>query len=165
MHAVVDELGSVDAVLLLEVGVEPGLDVVDNGLPATRMVRANTHFRIAPENPPLVVVDKVAETGRVDDSQLETHPVLFDLCRNFSKAADGSPSGSAQMMQRLEPSLTCAGTLNLNRLAAVLSRLRDRLGAVQLGLEEGVDERGLAEAGLAWECQRGCSEKGWNVTE
>jgi hypothetical protein len=36
VHAVVDQLGPVDAVLLLEVRVEPGLDVVDNGLPAIR---------------------------------------------------------------------------------------------------------------------------------
>lgn len=41
VDAVVDELGPVDAVLLLEVGVESGLDVVDNGLPATRTVRTN----------------------------------------------------------------------------------------------------------------------------
>jgi hypothetical protein len=39
VHAVVDELGAIDAVLLLEVGVESGLDVVDNGLPAIRTVR------------------------------------------------------------------------------------------------------------------------------
>lgn len=53
-------------------------------------------------------------------------------------------------MHRPDLLLTCAGALNLDGLAAILPRLRDRLGAVQLGLEEGVDERGLAEAGLAW---------------
>ena len=36
VNPVVDELDSVDPVLLLEVSVEPSFDVVDDGLPAMR---------------------------------------------------------------------------------------------------------------------------------
>lgn len=40
MNPVVDHLGAVDAVLLLEVGVEAGLDIVENRLPSiARVIR------------------------------------------------------------------------------------------------------------------------------
>jgi hypothetical protein len=38
VNAVVDHLGSIDAVLLLKVGVEAGLDVVDYRLPAVARI-------------------------------------------------------------------------------------------------------------------------------
>lgn len=43
-----------------------------------------TTRRVTQLDQPLVVVDKVAETGRVNDSQLESYPVLLDLCRSIS---------------------------------------------------------------------------------
>ena len=61
MDAVVDELVAVDAVLLLEIGVEASLDVVQDRLPAGR------------------VVDKVSEARCVDDSQLQADSALLNV--------------------------------------------------------------------------------------
>lgn len=61
MDTVVDELGPVHPVLLLEVGVKARLDVVDNRLPA------------------IIVVDKVTEARRVNDSEAESHATLLDV--------------------------------------------------------------------------------------
>ena len=50
VNTIVHHLLPVDAVLLLEISIETGFDVLDDGLPA------------------LVVVDKVTESWGVDDS-------------------------------------------------------------------------------------------------
>lgn len=63
MDTVVDHLLSVDPVLLLEVGIEPSLDVLHNWLPA------------------LIVVHKVTETGGIHNSQAETNTALLDIWR------------------------------------------------------------------------------------
>lgn len=61
MDTVVDELGPVHPVLLLEVGVEARLNVVHDGLPA------------------VVVVDEVTKARRVNDSEAESHAALLDV--------------------------------------------------------------------------------------
>lgn len=61
---VVDELVSIDPVLLVEVGIETSLDVVEDRLPALR------------------VVDEVAKPGCIDDGELEPDTGLFDVCRD-----------------------------------------------------------------------------------
>jgi hypothetical protein len=58
----VGHLETVHTVLLLEVEVIARLNVVEDGLPA------------------LLVVDEVAETGRVDNGKLEANTVLLDVC-------------------------------------------------------------------------------------
>lgn len=62
VYAVVDELAAIDTALLVEVGVEAGLDVVEYRLPC------------------LAVVDKVAKARSVDDSQFQPDSALLDVC-------------------------------------------------------------------------------------
>lgn len=77
VYTVVDNLESVDAVFLLEVRVKPGLDVVDNGLPARPKSGENPSGW---ENSgPLVVVDKVTKARGVDDGQVKPDAVLLDV--------------------------------------------------------------------------------------
>lgn len=89
VDAVVDHLGPVDAVLLLEVGVEPRLDVVKNRLPSVRTASAlNPRTLGGKQHAPVLVVDEVSVTRRVHHSQAKPHTVLLDICsfRNRSLA-------------------------------------------------------------------------------
>ena len=105
VHAVVDDVHPVDLVLGVEVGVEALVDVVDDGPPR------------------LVVVDEIAEAGRVDDGQPQPHAVLLDV------GADG---------------------LDRDGLGDDLgARALLRLGRVQRRVEESVDEGRFSETGLA----------------
>jgi hypothetical protein len=61
VDAVVHDVHAVDLVLGVEVGVEPLLDVLDNGVPR------------------LIVVDEVAKAGCVNNGQSQTNAVLFDV--------------------------------------------------------------------------------------
>lgn len=61
MDSIVGQLGSVDSVLLLEVGIESSLDVLDDGLPA------------------VVVVDEISVTWSVDDGETKTDAILLDV--------------------------------------------------------------------------------------
>lgn len=63
MDTVVDHLLSVDPVLLLEVGIEPSLNVLHDWLPA------------------LIVVHKVTKTGGIHNGQAETNTALLDVWR------------------------------------------------------------------------------------
>ena len=47
--------------------------------------------------------------------------------------------------------LTSTGGFNLYRPASICAWRWDLLGMVELGLEEGIDQGGFAETGLAWE--------------
>lgn len=62
VHTVVNNVHAVDLVLGVEVGIEPLLDVLDNGTPR------------------VVVVDEVSESGGVNDGQTQTDAVLLDVC-------------------------------------------------------------------------------------
>lgn len=102
---VVDNVHPVDLVLGIEVGIEALLNVVHNGTPR------------------LVVVDKVAEAGSVDNGQAKAHASLLNV------GADG---------------------LDGDRLGNdVKARALALLGGVQGGVEERVDKRRLSEARLA----------------
>jgi hypothetical protein len=61
VDAVVYDVHAVDLVLRLEVGVETLLNVLDNGVPR------------------FIVVDEVAESGRVNNSQPQTDTVLLNV--------------------------------------------------------------------------------------
>lgn len=61
MNAVVHHLLAVDSVLLFEIRVETSLDVLDNRLPA------------------VVIVNKVAEPGRINNSEAQPHTVFLDV--------------------------------------------------------------------------------------
>lgn len=152
MDAAVGHARAVDAVFLLEVGVVPGLDVVDDRLPAvsrgrkgeregkTSSGRQLTGPELLPpeqgeepgEHPhaPLVVVDKVAKAGRVDDGEPKPDAVLLNV---GARALDGDGAGE------LGPGLGV------------------HLGRPDRRREERVDQGRLAEAGLAW---RGGGEVG-----
>jgi len=111
MNAVVNNVHPVDLVLSIQVSVEALLDVVGNWTPR------------------LIVVDKVTETGRVDDGQSETDTGLLDIC------ADG---------------------LNGDSLGEdVEARPLTLLGRVQRGVEQCVDQGRLSEPRLAW-CEECC---------
>ena len=77
--------------------------------------------------PAVLAVDRVAEAGRVDDRQPQLHPPLLDVERLL---------------------------LDAGRLLDPLLDRRHRPLGVQLGQEERVDERRLAEAGFAAHHQR-----------
>ena len=86
MDTVVDDLLAVDATLLLEVRIESRLDVVEDGLPATQMAQleplSRSHKRPVHADVPLIVVDEVTKTGGINNSQAESHTVLFDIFGN-----------------------------------------------------------------------------------
>lgn len=61
VDAVVDHLLSVDPVLLLEVGIEAGFNVLHDRLPA------------------LIVVHEITETGGIHNGEAETNSALLDV--------------------------------------------------------------------------------------
>lgn len=61
VNAVVDNVAAVNLVLSLKVGIETLLDVLDNRAPR------------------VVVVDKVTETGGINNAQAEADTVLLDI--------------------------------------------------------------------------------------
>ena len=104
VDAVVDNVHTIDVVLGIQVSIETLLNVVDNGAPR------------------LVVVDKVAESRSVDDSQAKTDTGLLDIC---------------------------ADRLNGDSLGNdVQTRALALLGRVQRSVEESVDKGRLAQTGF-----------------
>lgn len=95
MDSVVRDFLAVELVLLREVRVEAGLDVIEDRLPA------------------FIVVDKVAETGGVDDGEAESDAIFLNV---GTDALDG------------------------DRLGPFRAWGEDLLWGVERGIEEGVDE-------------------------
>ena len=62
VNSVVNDVHSVDLVLGIQVGIEALLDVVYNWSPG------------------LIVVDKVTESGGINNSQTQTNTVLLNIC-------------------------------------------------------------------------------------
>lgn len=89
VNAVVNDFLAVDPVFLLEVGVEAGLDVVHNRLPAGRE-RVSWVLQHRKKCIPVVVVDKVTEPGSVDDSQTKPDTVFLDVCRRHERQTEVS---------------------------------------------------------------------------
>ena len=83
---VVDDLLAVEAALLLKVGIESRLDVLEDRPPAAQIKRLEPlspyKRRRGVTNAPLIVVDKVTETRGVDNCQAESHTVLFNIFGN-----------------------------------------------------------------------------------
>jgi hypothetical protein len=117
--------------------VTSGLDEVDAGVDA---VVDNVHavhlvlgIQVGVETlldvlgdwaPGVVVVDKVTETRSVDNGQAQADAVFLDIC---------------------------ADCLDVDGLGSeVEGRLLALLGRVKGGVEKGVDQGGLSEAGLTW---------------
>lgn len=65
MDTVVDDFGSVHAILLLEIRVEPRLNVLDNGFPARRGI-SRVKIWCHAYKLPVIVVDKITETGSIN---------------------------------------------------------------------------------------------------
>lgn len=83
MNSVVHELLSVDSVLLLEVGVESCLDVLDNGLPAgmVKRIQLGVYFEwILWFDLPIVVVNEITETRSINNSESQSDAVLLNIC-------------------------------------------------------------------------------------
>jgi hypothetical protein len=104
VDTIVDNFLTVDAVLLLEVGIEPRLDVLEDGLPATQMARSEPPSPVptasTPVDTPLIVVDKVTETGGIDDSQAESHTGLLNVCGNKKSRVRMQTGGSRRRGRR-----------------------------------------------------------------
>ena len=101
VDAVVDNVHAVDLVLGVQVCIEALLDVLNDWAPG------------------VIVVDKVSETGSVNDSQAQANSVLLDV------SADG---------------------LNVDGLGCeVERRLLALLRGVERGVEQGVDQSGLSK--------------------
>lgn len=106
MDAVVHNVLAVDPVLSLQIGVKALLNVLDDW------------------SPRVIVVDKVTESGSVDDSQAEANTVLLDIR---------------------------ADRLNRHRLRDdVVAGALALLGGVEGSIEQGVDQGGLPEPGFTW---------------
>ncbi len=120
--------------LLAEVRRVLVLDVLDDRLPA------------------VVVVDKVAVAGGVDDVKLEADAVLND---GYSEHRAGANARTARPRPRRRTSATSLLTLALNvdlgRGACAKVRLGAALRVDEVRREERVDEGRLAKTGLAWE--------------
>jgi hypothetical protein len=72
VHSIVDELSTIDSVLLLEVGIKARLDIVDDWLPAvgkSQSVREEDAERAGGKDAPVIVVYKVTKPRRVNYSQ------------------------------------------------------------------------------------------------
>ena len=139
MNAVIHNLLTIDAILLLQVRIKARLDVVEDGSPTAVCQEGICGCKIIV---PVVVVDKVAKTGGIDDCQVKTDTVLFNVY------------GEELSWRRREKESehTCPDALDSDSLW-VLCRGRKRLlGGVKRSVEERVNERGLSEARLAlWE--------------
>lgn len=78
VHAVVDNLLTVHAILLLQIRIKAGLDILNNRLPAKITINAKIASEIQPLAP-LFVVDEVAKTRGINDSQAKANTILFDV--------------------------------------------------------------------------------------
>jgi hypothetical protein len=135
VHSVVNQLEPVDTVLLLEIGVEARLDVVDNWFPAMPRVSFARSPSRNVNDPPLVVVHVVTEARRIDNSEFKTHTGLFDLCK---------AKGSAKQHLGFRCALTRCIAFNLHRFASVLTGQGYLLCVIQFGFEQRVDQSGLS---------------------
>lgn len=80
MDAIVNNLLPVDAVLLLQIRIETGLDVLDDRSPALQVTYQRQIPRKAPfRDLPVFVVDKVTEAWCVYDGETEANTVLLDI--------------------------------------------------------------------------------------
>ena len=86
VDTVVDDLLAIETALLLEVGIESRLDVLEDRPPAAHIQRLESPSahkrRRGVTDAPLIVVDKVTETRGVNNSQAESHTVLFNIFGN-----------------------------------------------------------------------------------
>ena len=81
MDAIVHDFLSVDAVFLFQIRVETGFNVLDNRFPA-RMEYVRVRREMISEKKvdlPVIIVDKVTETGRVNDGKAKTDTILLDI--------------------------------------------------------------------------------------
>lgn len=81
MDAIVHDFLSVDAVFLFQIRVETGFNVLDNRFPA-RMEYVRVRREMISEKKvdlPVIIVDKVTETGGVDDSKAKTNTILLNV--------------------------------------------------------------------------------------
>lgn len=90
---------------------------------------------------PIIIVDKVAETGGVDDGEPESDAVLLDVCARYQTGC----------RQAGITALTCGDALNSDCFGTLCVGREGLLARVERSVEERVDERGLAQAGLACE--------------
>lgn len=78
MHSVVNNLLTVDTVLLFEIRVEPRFNIVNDRPPTKGVIRVKfdcNSFRTLP----IVVVNKVTKSWGVDNVQVKTNAVLLDV--------------------------------------------------------------------------------------
>jgi hypothetical protein len=76
MNTIVDQLGPVDAILLLQIRIETRLNVVYDGLPAAAI---NYQLSTCASNSPILIVNIVAESRSVHNGQLQPHTILLNI--------------------------------------------------------------------------------------
>lgn len=83
MNPIVDQFCPVDPVLLLEVGVEPSLDVVDDRFPAVSSqgyrCSASESLRPSDIDSRIVIVDEISISRSIHHGQPQLDPVLLDI--------------------------------------------------------------------------------------
>ena len=79
MDAVVHDFLAIDPVLLLEIRVEPSFDVLNDGSPAVRTHQHVMQRQRGDDTVPFIVVNKVAESGCVDNRQTKANATLFNV--------------------------------------------------------------------------------------
>ena len=79
MDAVIHNFLAVDSVFLLQIRVKPSFDVLNDGPPAVQTYQHVMRRLRVGDTVPFIVVDKVAETGRVNDRQTKADAALLDV--------------------------------------------------------------------------------------
>jgi hypothetical protein len=81
---------------------------------------------------PVIIVDKVTETGCVHDSKAETDAILLDVCMNKMFSVGVATAYIRRM-------ITSTYALNGDSLGPFSIRSERLLGGIKSGVEEGVD--------------------------
>ena len=139
VDSVVSDLDTVDAVLLLEIRIKAGLDVLDDRFPANGL--RSKHARdVDGYDEPIVVVDEVTEAGRINNSETKANAILLNILR----------MRSADATLRLMRAITGAYALDSHSRRPLVTGSERYLGGIEGSIEEGVDESRFAEPGLTW---------------
>jgi hypothetical protein len=75
VNTVINQFQPVDPVLLLEVGVESSINVVDNGLPAGSSALSDR----GAGSSPFIVINEITKAGSIDHRQLQSNASLLNI--------------------------------------------------------------------------------------
>lgn len=118
MDTVIHNFLSVDTTFLFEVGIKTRLDVLDNWFPAN-LKSITFSYRSRRATLPFVVIDKVTETGRINNGQTQSNTILLNIWKSKNLLV-------SKFISNYYNRLTSTDTLDRNGLWAFCMR-RERL--------------------------------------